>query len=70
MDFKPENASVIILTVGLVAAFGFNPMIGALPTEPAPDGENSGHGFYLLLFRLVLLHCLHSARHIFLIKEN
>ena len=26
----PEHASVIILTVGLIAAFGFNPMIGAL----------------------------------------
>jgi Na+/melibiose symporter-like transporter len=27
---KPNDASVIILTVGLVAAFGFNPLIGAL----------------------------------------
>jgi Na+/melibiose symporter-like transporter len=27
---KPEHASVLILTVGLVAAFGFNPIIGAL----------------------------------------
>ncbi len=27
---KPGDASVIILTVGLVAAFGFNPLIGAL----------------------------------------
>ncbi|MGN6533400.1 MAG: MFS transporter, partial [Ginsengibacter sp.] len=27
---KPEDASVIILIVGLVAAFGFNPLIGAL----------------------------------------
>ena len=27
---KPKHASVIILTVGLVAAFGFNPIIGAL----------------------------------------
>jgi Na+/melibiose symporter-like transporter len=27
---KPEDASVIILTVGLIAAFGFNPLIGAL----------------------------------------
>ena len=27
---KPADASVIILTVGLVAAFGFNPLIGAL----------------------------------------
>src|SRR4029079_6371017 len=27
---KPADASVIILTVGLVAAFGFNPLIGAM----------------------------------------
>ncbi len=27
---KPEHASVLILSVGLVAAFGFNPIIGAL----------------------------------------
>lgn len=27
---QPKDASVIILTVGLVAAFGFNPLIGAL----------------------------------------
>jgi len=27
---KPEHASVLILVVGLVAAFGFNPIIGAL----------------------------------------
>ncbi|HEY5369055.1 MAG TPA: MFS transporter [Hanamia sp.] len=27
---KPKDASIIILTVGLVAAFGFNPIIGAL----------------------------------------
>ncbi|HVZ95745.1 MAG TPA: glycoside-pentoside-hexuronide (GPH):cation symporter [Chitinophagaceae bacterium] len=27
---KPEHASLLILTVGLVAAFGFNPIIGAL----------------------------------------
>src|SRR6476620_8157787 len=27
---KPEHASILILTVGLVAAFGFNPIIGAL----------------------------------------
>jgi GPH family glycoside/pentoside/hexuronide:cation symporter len=27
---KPEHASVLILIVGLVAAFGFNPIIGAL----------------------------------------
>ncbi len=27
---QPKDASVIILTVGLVAAFGFNPIIGAL----------------------------------------
>ncbi len=27
---KPEHASVIMLVVGLVAAFGFNPIIGAL----------------------------------------
>jgi len=27
---KPNDASAIILTVGLVAAFGFNPMIGAI----------------------------------------
>jgi GPH family glycoside/pentoside/hexuronide:cation symporter len=27
---KPNHASVIILTVGLVAAFGFNPIIGAI----------------------------------------
>ncbi|MFT4092466.1 MAG: MFS transporter [Niabella sp.] len=27
---KPEHASVIMLVVGLVAAFGFNPVIGAL----------------------------------------
>ena len=27
---KTEDASVIILTVGLIAAFGFNPLIGAL----------------------------------------
>ncbi|MBS1654347.1 MAG: MFS transporter, partial [Bacteroidetes bacterium] len=27
---KPNDASAIILTVGLVAAFGFNPMVGAL----------------------------------------
>jgi len=27
---KPEDASVITLTVGLVAGFGFNPLIGAL----------------------------------------
>ena len=27
---KPEHASVLILTVGLVAAFGFNPIVGAL----------------------------------------
>nr|MDQ6902630.1 MFS transporter [Bacteroidota bacterium] len=27
---KPEHASILILTVGLVAGFGFNPIIGAL----------------------------------------
>src|ERR1044072_3917056 len=27
---KPQNASVLILIVGLIAAFGFNPIIGAL----------------------------------------
>ena len=27
---QPKDASVIILTVGLIAAFGFNPLIGAL----------------------------------------
>jgi len=27
---KPENASVITLVVGLIAGFGFNPMVGAL----------------------------------------
>ena len=27
---EPKHASVIMLTVGLVAAFGFNPVIGAL----------------------------------------
>ncbi len=27
---KPEHASILILSVGLVAAFGFNPLVGAL----------------------------------------
>ena len=27
---KTEHASILILTVGLIAAFGFNPIIGAL----------------------------------------
>src|SRR5215204_3558798 len=27
---EPKHASVIMLTVGLIAAFGFNPVIGAL----------------------------------------
>ena len=30
MVLQPKHASVIILTVGLVAAFGFNPIIGAI----------------------------------------
>jgi len=27
---KPEHASIMILIVGLIAAFGFNPLVGAL----------------------------------------
>ena len=34
---KANDASAIILTVGLIAAFGFNPIIGALPTEQYPS---------------------------------
>ncbi|AHF14266.1 transporter [Niabella soli DSM 19437] len=32
---KPEHASVIMLIVGLIAAFGFNPVIGALADRTA-----------------------------------
>ena len=37
-----EHASIIMLSVGLVAAFLFNPIIGALA-----DGESFDLGFYL-----------------------
>ncbi len=53
---KAEDASVITLTVGLIAGFGFNPLIGALADRTSSRWGNFVHGFYLPPYHLVLQH--------------
>jgi Na+/melibiose symporter-like transporter len=67
---KPEDASIITLIVGLIAGFGFNPMVGALADRTRTKWGNSVRGFYFLPFRWVQQHFLHSAHPIFRIREK
>lgn len=50
---ETNHASAVILTVGLVAAFGFSPIIGAIDDRTVSRCGNSGTGFYGPLFRWV-----------------
>ena len=50
---KTNDASALILTVGLIAAFGFNPIIGAHCRQNyLQDGASSGRGYCGQQFRL------------------
>jgi glycoside/pentoside/hexuronide:cation symporter, GPH family len=47
---KNNDASIVMLVVGLVAAFIFNPIIGALADRTNSKWGNSDHGFFIQLF--------------------
>ncbi|GAL80258.1 xyloside transporter XynT [Algibacter lectus] len=54
---EANHASAIILSVGLVAAFGFNPIIGAIADRTTSKwGESLDHGFYGQQYHLELWH--------------
>lgn len=42
---SPTDSSIIMLSVGLVAAFIFNPIIGAIADRTSSKWENSALGF-------------------------